>query len=167
MPLNQTKPKSTVLIISVMSNVSCFRDYSKAIITIIITTNRLIGLADRVFANGPGDLGSISGHVIPKTFKMVLDTSKVNTQPYKVSRVKWSNPGNREVPSPASRCRNYWKGSLLVALDYGRQLYYFIIIIHSLELFTSALAGGFSLESEWQWVYSSLKDSSQYSSCSQ
>ena len=38
-----------------------------------------------------------------------------------------------------------------------------IIIIHSLELFTSALADGFSLESEWQQVSSSLKDFSQYS----
>ena len=35
-----------------------------------------------------------------------------------------------------------------------------IIIIHSLEFFTSALADGFSLESEWQQVSSSLQDSS-------
>ena len=42
-----------------------------------------------------------------------------------------------------------------------------IIIIHSLELFTSALADGFSLESEWQQVSSSLQDSSQYSGRSQ
>ena len=28
-----------------------------------------------VFANGPGDLGSISSRVIPDTLKMVLDTS--------------------------------------------------------------------------------------------
>ena len=35
-----------------------------------------------------------------------------------------------------------------------------IIIIRSLELFTSALADGFSLESEWQQVSSSLQDSS-------
>ena len=42
-----------------------------------------------------------------------------------------------------------------------------IIIIHSLELFTSALADGFSLDSEWQQVSSSLQDSSQYSSRSQ
>ena len=35
-----------------------------------------------------------------------------------------------------------------------------IIITHSLELFTSALADGFSLESEWQQVSSSLQDSS-------
>ena len=31
-----------------------------------------------------------------------------------------------------------------------------IIIVHSLELFTSAIADGFSLESEWQQVSSSL-----------
>ena len=36
-----------------------------------------------VFANGPGDLGSIPGRVIPKTLKMVLDTSLLNTQQYK------------------------------------------------------------------------------------
>ena len=35
-----------------------------------------------------------------------------------------------------------------------------IIIIHSLELFTSTLADGFSLESERQQVSSSLQDSS-------
>ena len=40
----------------------------------------LIGLVVRVFANGPGDLGSIPGRVIPKTLKMVLDTSLLNTQ---------------------------------------------------------------------------------------
>ena len=46
---------------------------------------RLIGRVGRVFANGPGDRGSISGRVIPKTFKMVLDTALLNTQQYKVS----------------------------------------------------------------------------------
>ena len=46
-----------------------------------------IGLEGRVFANGPGDPGSIPGHVIPKTFKMVLDTSLLKTQQYKV-RIK-------------------------------------------------------------------------------
>ena len=40
-----------------------------------------------VLANGPGDLGSISGRVIPKTFKMVRDTALLNTQQYKV-RIK-------------------------------------------------------------------------------
>ena len=38
----------------------------------------------RVFANGPGDLGSIPGRVIPKTQKMVLDASLLNSQQYKV-----------------------------------------------------------------------------------
>ena len=42
-----------------------------------------------------------------------------------------------------------------------------IIIIHSLELFSSALADGFSLEFERQQVSSSLQDSSQYSGRSQ
>ena len=37
---------------------------------------------------------------------------------------------------------------------------FIIIIIHTLELFTSALADGFSLESEWQQVSSSLQDAS-------
>ena len=41
-------------------------------------------LVGRVFANDPGDLGSIPGRVIPKTLKMVLDSSLLNTQQYKV-----------------------------------------------------------------------------------
>ena len=36
------------------------------------------------FANGLEDLGSIPGRIIPKTLKMVLDTSLLNTQQYKV-----------------------------------------------------------------------------------
>ena len=36
------------------------------------------------FAKGPGDLGSIPGHIIPKTLKMGLDVSLLNTQQYKV-----------------------------------------------------------------------------------
>ena len=41
----------------------------------------------RVLTNGLGDLGSIPGHVILMTLKMVLDTSLLNTQQYKV-RIK-------------------------------------------------------------------------------
>ena len=40
---------------------------------------RLIGPVGRVFANDPGDLGSIPGCIIPKTLKMVLDISLFNT----------------------------------------------------------------------------------------
>ena len=49
--------------------------------------NHLITLVRRMFVNGPGDLGSIPGCVISKTLKMVLDTSLLNTQRYKV-RIK-------------------------------------------------------------------------------
>ena len=57
-----------------------------------------IGLVGRVFANGPGDLGSIPGRVIPKTLKMVLDTSLLNTQQYKV-RIKGKVEQSRERSS--------------------------------------------------------------------
>ena len=43
-----------------------------------------IGLMSRVFVNGPEDWGSIPGQVIPKTQKMVLDATLLNTQHYKV-----------------------------------------------------------------------------------
>ena len=46
-----------------------------------------ISLMNRVFANGPGRWVSIPGQVIPKTQKMVLDSSLLNTQHYKV-RIK-------------------------------------------------------------------------------
>ena len=52
-----------------------------------------IGLMSRVYANGPGDQGSIQGWVISKTRKMVLDAVLLNTQHYKVrikSKVKQS-----------------------------------------------------------------------------
>ena len=40
-----------------------------------------------MFANGPGDRGSIPGRVIPKIQKIVLDVTLLNTQHYKV-RIK-------------------------------------------------------------------------------
>ena len=88
-----------------------------------------IGLAVRMFANGPGDLGSIPGRVIPKTQKMVLDASLLNTQHYKV-RIKGKVKQSREgvAPSPTPWCSSYRKGSLRVTLDYGRQLYLYIYI---------------------------------------
>ena len=81
------------------------------------------------FANGPGDLGSIPGRVIPKTQKMVLDASLLNTQHYKV-RIKGKVEQFREgvAPSPTPWCSSYRKGSLRVTLDYGRQLYFYIYI---------------------------------------
>ena len=41
-----------------------------------------------------------------------------------VSMVKWSNPGKGVAASSTPRCSSYLKGSLLVALDYSRQLHF-------------------------------------------
>ena len=57
--------------------------------------NRLIGLVGRVFAYNSGDPRSIPGCVIPKTLKMVLDISLLNTQQYKV-RIKGKMEQSRE-----------------------------------------------------------------------
>ena len=67
---------------------------------IFITKHAMIhfGPAVRVFANGPGDLGSIPGRVIPKTLKMELDTTLLNTQHYKV-RFKGKVEQSREWSS--------------------------------------------------------------------
>ena len=48
-----------------------------------------------VFINGQGDQGSISGRVIPKTQKMVLDAALLNIQHYKV-RIKDKAEQSRE-----------------------------------------------------------------------
>ena len=43
-----------------------------------------IALVVRVFGNNPGDQGSNTSRVVPRTQKMLLDTCLVNTQDYKV-----------------------------------------------------------------------------------
>ena len=58
--------------------------------------NQLISLVGRVFVNGPGDRASI-----PKTFKMILHTSLLNTQHYKVymkGKVEQSRELSRALP---------------------------------------------------------------------
>ena len=76
----------------------------------LFNSNWLIGLVSRVFANGPGDLGPIPGRVIPKTLKMVLDTSLLNTQQYKVCiKGKVEQSKERSMPTPTPRCSSYWK----------------------------------------------------------
>ncbi len=47
----------------------------------------IIGTVGRAFASGPVGLDSIPSLVIPKILKMVLNTSLLNTQQYKV-RIK-------------------------------------------------------------------------------
>ena len=78
----------------------------------------------RVFANGPGDQGSVPGLVIPKTQKVVLEASLLNTQHYKV-RIKGKVEQSRERSSISATpwCSSYGKGHLWVTLEYGRQLH--------------------------------------------
>ena len=45
------------------------------------------------------------------------------------SWVKWSNPGKGVALSPIPQCSSYWKGSLLVALGYGRHLYLLFLVL--------------------------------------
>ena len=62
----------------------------------------------RVFANDPGNLGSIPDQVTPKTQKMVLDASLLNTQHYKVRiKGKWTNLGKRVGPSSTPQSNSY------------------------------------------------------------
>ena len=83
--------------------------------------NRLIGQVGSVFTNVPEDQGSVPDRIIQKTLKMVLETS----QHYKVwirGKVEQSRKG--VVPSSTPCCSSYWNGSLLVPLNYDRQLYF-------------------------------------------
>ena len=70
------------------------------VINIIIYYNvlYLIGLKSRVYANGPEDRGSIPGRIIPKTQKMELNASLLNTQYYKI-RIKGKVEQSRERSS--------------------------------------------------------------------
>ena len=74
---------------------------SSNMIKMDITKYNITGLLGRVFANGPRDLDSISGRVIPKTLKMVLDTYLLNTQQYKVC-IKGKVEQSREWSSSLS-----------------------------------------------------------------
>ena len=61
--------------------------------------------------------------------KTVFDASLLNTSIIKYrSRVKWSNPGKGVAPSPTLWCSSYQRGSLQITLNYGHQLYFYLII---------------------------------------
>ena len=74
---------------------ACIRVYI-CVYTLHVTLS--LGIMVRVFANGLGDLGSIPRQVIPKTQKMVLDYTLLNTQQYKV-RIKGKVEKSRERSS--------------------------------------------------------------------
>ena len=76
-----------------------------------------------VFPSDPGEQGSIPGRIILKSPKMILDVAIHNTQHWKVRiKLKWINHGKVITPSPTPWCCSYWKRSLRVTFDYGRQL---------------------------------------------
>ena len=65
---------------------------------LIKTKLKIIICIGLMFASGPGDMGSIPGRVIPKIFKMVIDTSLLDIQHYKV-RIKGKVAKSRERSS--------------------------------------------------------------------
>ena len=75
----------------------------------------------RAFANGPGDQGSILGHVTPKTLKMVLNTSLLNTQVRIKGKVVKSGERSSALPLHLGVVA-IEKETLRVALNYGRLL---------------------------------------------
>ena len=82
-----------------------------------------IDIMVRMFANSPGDLGSVPDQVIPKTQKWYLMSPCLTLCIIRYwLRVKWSNPRKRVVPSPTPWCCSYRKGRLGVTLDYCCQL---------------------------------------------
>ena len=60
---------------------------------------RPIGIIVRVFSNGPGDLGSITGRVIPKIQKLVLSASLLQGQV--------EHAGKGVALSPIAQCCSY------------------------------------------------------------
>ena len=76
------------------------------------------GLMSRVFANVQEGWGSISGRVIPKTQKMVLDADLLNTQHYR-ERIKGKLEQFREWNSalPFTSILKILKKSLRDSLD--------------------------------------------------
>ena len=67
-------------------------------IQFLYSMDDFIGMMVSVFTNGPGDRGSIPVRVIPKTQKVVLDASLLNTQNFKV-RIKGKVERSRERSS--------------------------------------------------------------------
>ena len=98
--------------------------YSNLMKLLLFKQGFYIEIISPLFANDPGDLDSIPGHIIPKTLKWYLIPPSLKLSNIRwLSRVKWSSLGKGVAPSATPWCSSYWKGGLLVALDYGRQHY--------------------------------------------
>ena len=94
----------------------------------IYISNQPISLVGIIFTNGPEIWVLSQGTSFLKIFKMILDTSLLNIRQYNV-HIKGKVLLSREMCSgvPTLRCSSYSKRSLLVALDYGHQLYFLLI----------------------------------------
>ena len=93
---------------------------------------------------------SLSNNKSPKVFRILL--SILTDLSYTVVWIVSFHPLISKSSSPFI--------NLLVIVPRALIIIIIIIVVHSLELFTSAIADGFSLKSEWQQVSSSLQDSS-------
>ena len=65
-----------------------------------------------------------------KKFLAIVDEFHMTSHIRYISRVKWSNPGKGVALYLTCQCCSYWKGSLLLALDYSHQVY----LIYLLQL---------------------------------
>ena len=99
---------SMVSMVRIVSLSSCRRTEVKKLINCSYLKQQspskkwLICPVSRVFGSDSEDLGSIPGHIILKTLKMVLDTSLLNTQQYKVrikDKVEQSRERSSTLPS--------------------------------------------------------------------
>ena len=111
-----------------------------------------IGIMVRVFTNGLGDLGSIPGWVIPKTQKMVLDATLLNTQHYKVL-IK----GQMEQSRERSSTLPYRKGSLRVTFSYGCHLYLLMLLNIGIKIFLMFLKNFWQIVSFTTNIISSMQ----------
>ena len=63
--------------------------------------------------------------------------------------MKWSNPGKGVAPSHTPWCSSYWKGSLLVILDYSSQLYLYINRYRRKEVLVFKVDVPLNKETKW------------------
>ena len=99
------------------------------LVQIFMSIALYIGLVGRVFANGPEAWVQSQVASYQRLLKWYLIPPCLTSSIIRnVSRVKWSNPEKGVDPFPTPKRSSYWKGSLLVALDYGRQLYFYFTL---------------------------------------
>ena len=92
-------------------------------IAIVMYNNQAIDLKSRVFANGAGVQSYVELYQRLKKWYLMPPCLTLSITKYG-SMVKWNNPGIGAAHSTTPRFSCYWKGSLRVTLDKGRQLFF-------------------------------------------